>query len=396
MTSWLVGVIIIVMKRLCILLLLVPHLSLSQDYDGQIRAKEEKLNEIRAKIEECRKKSEELSNKESGVLTTLESMDEELNLTKKLVAELRGKENRIEKEIEKVADNLAMLQERLQKRRDIFEKRLKNIYKYGKYHSFETILLSDSFSQAYKRIKYLILIARQDRKLLDEIVSIKKTRITEKEKLEKKLSELLDVTEEKNKEKKNLEKDRNKKEEFLSEIRKQKEKQRKLEAELRETEQKIQSLIIALEKAKEEAMEEEIKFSPFEVFKGRLPWPIEGEVLSKYGKIKHPKYNTSTMNNGIDISAKYGQPVYSVGDGKVVYAGKFLGYGQVVLVDHHSGYYTLYANLSEILVQVGENIAEREEIGYAGESALGDANLHFEVREKGKPVDPLQWLAKLE
>lgn len=385
-----------VMKRLSLLLFLVPHLSFSQDYDKQIKAKEEKLNEIRAKIEECRKKSEKLSNKESGILSKLESMDEELNLTKKLVKELKGKENRIEKEIEKVEDNLSMLQEKLQKRRDIFEKRLRDIYKYGKFHSFETILLSDSFSQAYKRIKYLILIASQDRKLLDEMLSIKKTQTIEKEKSEKKLSELSEVTEEKNREKKNLEKDRNEKGKFLSEIRKKKEKQRKLETELRETEQKIQSLIIALERAKEEAMEEEIKFSPFEVLKGRLAWPIEGEVVSKYGKIKHPKYNTSTMNNGIDISANYGQPVCSVGDGKVVYAGKFLGYGLVVLVDHRGGYYTLYANLSEILVQVGENIAEREEIGYAGESALGDDNLHFEIRKKGKPVDPLEWLAKLE
>jgi len=78
-----------------------------------------------------------------------------------------------------------------------------------------------------------------------------------------------------------------------------------------------------------------------------------------------------------------------------VYAGKFLGYGRVVLIDHDGGYYTLYAHLSEMRVALDQQVETGQVIGLVGDSgSLKGPILHFEIRKDGKPVDPLVYLRR--
>jgi septal ring factor EnvC (AmiA/AmiB activator) len=76
----------------------------------------------------------------------------------------------------------------------------------------------------------------------------------------------------------------------------------------------------------------------------------------------------------------------AVADGRVVYADRFLGYGVLVILDHSSGYYTLYGNLSEPSVTVGTHLDAGTAVGRV------DDYLHFEIRRQGQPLDPLPWL----
>ena len=79
--------------------------------------------------------------------------------------------------------------------------------------------------------------------------------------------------------------------------------------------------------------------------------------------------------------------VQSVAPGKVAYADQFMGYGNLVIVDHGSGFYTLYGNLDEMGPKVGADVLAGSRVGSAGDY------LHFEVRKDGKPVNPMDWLA---
>jgi len=82
-------------------------------------------------------------------------------------------------------------------------------------------------------------------------------------------------------------------------------------------------------------------------------------------------------------------------DGKVVYADWFKGYGQVIIVSHGDNYHTLYGNLSEIFYKRGDIITKGEPIGRVGQSGQSEEpTLYFEIRYKGKPVDPERWLKK--
>jgi septal ring factor EnvC (AmiA/AmiB activator) len=104
-----------------------------------------------------------------------------------------------------------------------------------------------------------------------------------------------------------------------------------------------------------------------------------------------------TFNRGIEIAAAQGKDIVAVAEGAVIYADWFKGYGRLIIVDHGSGYFTLYAHASDILVKAGEAVRGGHVIGKVGDSgSLEGPQLYFELRHKGKPQDPLAWLQPRE
>ncbi len=133
----------------------------------------------------------------------------------------------------------------------------------------------------------------------------------------------------------------------------------------------------------------------FAAQRGRLPSPAPGPVTVGFGRVVNPKFNTVTVQNGIDIAAQRGAPVRAVAAGLVVHAGWFKGYGNLVIVDHGEGYHTLVAHLATMRTAMGEKVDQGAVLGTVGDSgSLKGAYLYFEVREKGRPVDPRAWLSR--
>ena len=129
--------------------------------------------------------------------------------------------------------------------------------------------------------------------------------------------------------------------------------------------------------------------------RGRLPAPVQGGITVGFGRVVNPKFNTVTVQNGLDFEAPSGTPVRAVAAGRVVHAGWFKGYGNLVIVDHGEGYHTLVAHLASMKTAMGEAVDAGEVLGTAGDSgSLKGAYLYFEVRERGRPVDPRPWLGK--
>ncbi len=115
--------------------------------------------------------------------------------------------------------------------------------------------------------------------------------------------------------------------------------------------------------------------------------------LSGYGMRIHPVHKIPKMHYGLDFTAPPGTPVRVSGDGKVVRVRKDKsGYGNNITIDHGYGYKTLYAHLKDINVREGEKVKKGEEIGTVGNSGTSTApHLHYEVRYKGSPVDPIHY-----
>jgi septal ring factor EnvC (AmiA/AmiB activator) len=132
----------------------------------------------------------------------------------------------------------------------------------------------------------------------------------------------------------------------------------------------------------------------FAVLRGRLPYPAGGAIEVGFGKVVNPRFNTVTVQKGVDIRARRGEPVRSVAPGRVVHAGWFKGYGNLVIVDHGDGYHTLVAHLESMSTAMGEEVSAGSLLGAVGDTgSLKGPYLYFEVREKGRPVDPRLWLA---
>ena len=120
--------------------------------------------------------------------------------------------------------------------------------------------------------------------------------------------------------------------------------------------------------------------------RGVLPWPVQGQVVTRFGTVVDPKYGTVTKSTGIDIAARQGSPVLAVDSGKVSFADIFMGYGRMVILDHGKRVHSIYSRLSDVKVKVGDKVAK------GGVVALSGDTLHFEFRVGGKSVDPMEWL----
>jgi murein hydrolase activator len=134
--------------------------------------------------------------------------------------------------------------------------------------------------------------------------------------------------------------------------------------------------------------------SGFGALKGRLPLPAPGRVEVGFGKVVNPKFNTVTVQKGVDVRAPAGVPVRAVAPGKVVYSAWMRGYGNLVILDHGGGFHTLVAHLADLGRAVGEEVQAGEVLGAVGDTAsLKGAYVYFEIRQRGQAVDPAVWLA---
>lgn len=128
-----------------------------------------------------------------------------------------------------------------------------------------------------------------------------------------------------------------------------------------------------------------------------LPWPVQGKVVSKFGKEYRSDLNTWIFRDGIKIAAAKNASVLAVASGSVIYAGLFRSYGNVVIIDHGKGFFTIYGFLQEIGVAVGDKVPVQGPVGTAGKdtqssSGTGQYAVYFEIRQGTTALDPQQWL----
>jgi len=127
--------------------------------------------------------------------------------------------------------------------------------------------------------------------------------------------------------------------------------------------------------------------------KGRMSLPVRGEIVETYGKHKHPDFNSYTFSKGLSISAGAGSDIKAIYDGSVIFSDYFKGYGNMIIIDHGGGYFSLYAHAARILKKVGAEVGRNETVATVGDtdSSRGPM-LYFEIRHQGKPVDPAGWV----
>ncbi|MCF5470740.1 murein hydrolase activator EnvC family protein [Pseudomonas syringae] len=129
---------------------------------------------------------------------------------------------------------------------------------------------------------------------------------------------------------------------------------------------------------------------PFAEAKGKLPWPIDGRLLARFGEARGDDERTKW--DGVMISAAAGSQVHAVHGGRVVFADWLRGAGLLVILDHGNGYLTLYGHNQSLLKSAGDIVKAGEAISTVGNSGGQDtAALYFAIRQQGRPSDPAQW-----
>lgn len=159
---------------------------------------------------------------------------------------------------------------------------------------------------------------------------------------------------------------------------------------------KLQRDARALEKLVEElrrAIEEfpELAERPFQQVRGKLPWPVRGSVLARFGQLRS---GGPLKWQGLVIGAARGTQVRAPYYGRVVYADWLPGLGLLMVLDHGGGYMSLYGHNEQLYRRVGDRVEPGDPIGAVGDAAVGQPGLYLEIRKGKQALNPQDWLRK--
>ncbi|MCX8030483.1 MAG: DUF6523 family protein [Thermodesulfovibrionales bacterium] len=370
---------------------------------------QEEYRKVQEEMKIQKKKLESTKKTEKKVLEDIKKLNSEILEIEKNLESQRSKIANIRENINNVRADINSYNKKLSYQNALLKKRIKAIQKMVYSHDPLLVLLSEEDpSKVLKYIRYLKDVSSYDQLLMKKYSSTILALNEKVKKLQSFEAELQKEEEQLKKIEQSYQEKKAQKEKFLVNVRKEKSLYENMIKELNEASNRILKIIEEANRKEKELRkkkgaqqklnikEEDLpEYSAFTKLKGKLSWPVVGSIAVPYGQQLDPLFNLPVFRSGIHIKTSPNSQVKAVYDGKIVFADSFKGFGQLIIVDHGGGYHTLYGNLSRLFSHNGAIIKERQVIGETGESQLiGASGLYFEIRYKGKALNPEQWLKK--
>ncbi|HEX2279646.1 MAG TPA: peptidoglycan DD-metalloendopeptidase family protein [Candidatus Tectomicrobia bacterium] len=407
----------------------VQGLGAPADLNQRLKEERQELKELKGQIQDYKNQLERTKRHER---TVVQDLEESQRLLQQKRRELQAHERNLKLQAEKHAalvKEVEGLTAQLRAREGLLHTRLRALYKQGRVAYLPFLLSASDINDFFRRVRFTAKLVEYDADLVQQhrsnIEALERTRRSVKARAEQLQKARVQIAAKQQE----IEQEQSKKNALLAKIRDEQGTYESAKKELEESSKHLMALINKLEKERKQALAREARerrqreqrqrqqrqqqaratptpgpsapfVEPFDgngkfaKLRGQLTWPISGRLVSTYGKIKHPTFNTYTFNKGIGIGAAPGSEFRVIEAGQVLYANAFKGYGNLLIVDHGDSYYSLYAQASELLVQVGDRVKRNQVVGRTGEGgALNGPALYFEIRHQGKPENPLEWLA---
>ncbi len=358
------------------------------------------LRELETQIQELRQKIISTQKKESDLATQIRLLNQEMALLARSKGVLEQELKLLQQKVANTEEKLQTTNRQLEQLKKLYAARAVYAYKYGRVKNVELLLGSGSINQALVRLKYLQQVARHDENLLRSINRKKQKIEALKQELERDLAQKKQALQMLEQKKQQYLARKSEKQKLLNRLKRTHSNYEQLLSRKDQERRHLLSIIAALEKQRlarqknpEQAAKETFKFKNFSKARGKLPWPVKGKVVSHFGKHRDPVSRTYTKNTDIEIKAQPGTPVRCVFPG-VVRVIQFLpGYGNLIIVDHGNGYYSLYSHLGEIFVYWDMPVEQNQIIAKVGDSGYnGPVTLRFGIYSANKIHDPERWL----
>lgn len=325
--------------------------------------------------------------KEKNILEKLSSLDKAVAEKRRLMGELREKIRLNKNELRGQQKILSQQKHTLMKLEERMSKRLVSFYKYTKRGYGQILATSRDLNQLRRRMKYLKVFMNEDygtmQQMADEQLKYKHelyltrekiAEINSMEKLER--SKLLSIK-----------KDVEKKVILLTKIHKEKEFYETAVKELELAAQLLKKTLLKLERNQEKRKPLP---SGFADLKGRLPPPFDGNIVRQDKKVRAEIVNT---HKGVYIEGPLGAEVKAIFAGRVDFSGRLKGYGEIIVINHGSRFFTISAHLLQRIREEGEMVDKGDVIGLLGQiDSRKGPRFYFEIRKAGANLDPLRWL----
>jgi murein hydrolase activator len=364
---------------------------ISSTHADEISDKRSRLEAIKDELESKRALYDSLGVKEKGESERLRDLEQQVNLSGQLLLKITRESDRLKKTISSQKVELQTTQALRDDRARLLKERLVYIYKLGERPAWLEILSSGDPTSALVGYRNMKSLVEYDRGL---IASYHELTISLKDGLTRyqaNVSDLETLQDDQKMELSNRQKTLDNRKKLVNKLKKDKGEVKRSIAGLEDDAKDIAGIIEELERQAQSAGPGAL-LPGLAANKGNLIWPSRGKIIRGFGLIKD-KRGIELTNPGIDIEAKAGADVLAAASGVVIYINWLRGYGQFLIVDHGAGYYTLYANLSDVLVESGDQVTAGELIALVGDSgSLEGPKLHFEVRYKKDQLNPTEWL----
>lgn len=371
------------MPVFCLLVLLffslMPRLSpAAQQLENRSR-----LEEIRQRIEQTSQTLAKQQQQEKSLLHDLAVVNTSLLEIERRLSALQAEQSRGREKMAKTQAAIKTGKETLQQQQARLQKRLIALYKEGETGVLKILFSSSSPAELSQQYVYLARILGHDKLLMDNFrtsLAAQQQRLKQLDALQQQQQQRLNVEQA---ERADAREARRLQAQVLSKVRQD---QNRLQNELQNLKEKAQRLTTLMSQVQNRTISSGKSFA---AQKGQLPWPVKGALLVGFGTQKNKDLGTLYESHGVEIAARQGEKIYAVAAGKVVYASWFNGYGNLMIVAHPGGYHSLYAQVDQLLKKNGDMVSAHELLATAG-----GAQLYFELRSNGVPLNPLSWLGK--
>lgn len=360
--------------------------------DPQFQVSREQLQAIEKEIATLRSEASRLAAQENSIIASLDQFDVQIQLNVRQIELLRLKQLQTQAEIDRLNGKYQAQMGDLNRQKEYLGRRLVQAYKLGELNYLKLMLQVNNSADLVRSYQYITYLAKDDMKRVDEyrasLEELDRMRI----RLEQENRNLVRLRQDSEAAQTAFLQNKQEKVRLLQAIQDQREMHLNTVSELKVASSQLKRFFTDLEPPPADTT---APGDTIAQYKGLLNWPIGGKVTREFGITKHPRFGTTTVNNGIEIAADEGTPVRAVFGGQVVFAEWFKGYGESIILSHGNEMYTLYAHNSELNVQRGETVTRDQIIARAGSTAaLNGSCLYFEIRFKDQPLNPIEWLRR--
>lgn len=368
----------------------------------ELRGVKREIREKQKLIKKTQKVEAAVSSELQEILKTLNRKESELKQLDRDLQTVEGGIQRTEQEAARVADEAQAKQRQI-------ERRLTALYKAGEIGAVRMFFSAESFPQMAENMRFMRSVLENDKRIFAEYNQKLEELRNLKQRLEQDASRKERLKGTIASKKKEIEEEKQKKATYLAKVRTDRKGYEASLKELQANAARLQNMLNRLEaESRRRAAQKHDKpgsvqkplpeLPPvpdrgFASQKGRMPRPVRGEIVESFGKHKHPEFNSYTFTKGVFIAAPAGAEIKAIYEGTVIFADYFKGYGNMVILDHGGGYFSLYAHASRISRKVGSEVSRGDTVASVGDvdSTRGPV-LYFEIRHQGKPLDPAGWI----
>lgn len=269
-------------------------------------------------------------------------------------------------------------------------KRIVQIFKHKRNSYIEFLLNSDDINAFLDRLYFENIIISHDRKKLRETKTVAREILALKGRIELQKKNLETSIANINRQQEDIQVAISKNERLIEKLKTDRATWEKAERDLAKQSRAISQMInTEVSKTQKEGVSISVT--------GGFVKPVPGRITSPFGSRIHPIFKRRIFHSGVDIGAPYGTPIKAANSGRVIFVGWYSGYGKVVIIDHGNinglPTTTLYAHMSVTIAKQGSHVAKGQVIGKIGTTGYSTGpHLHFEVRQKGNPVNPLSFI----